>query len=84
MFCNDERNVRVEPGRVVLSQIFEWYEEDFTEFEAANGNPGGDQVDYINRFRSDDELVPTGLEVEFVEYDWTINSQRQEGGRPIS
>lgn len=49
-----------------VSKIFDWYGEDF--------KGEGGVLPYINRFR--DEPAGTGLEVEFMEYDWRLNEAR--------
>ena len=63
-FVTDPANVRVEHGKVKISQIFEWYAEDF---EAAGG-----PVAYINSAGGE---VRTDLEVEVIPYDWTLLAQ---------
>lgn len=85
-FCNEARNVRVDAARrtVVLSRIFDWYDDDFAEHERAHGRADGDRVTFINRYRALDAQVPRDYAVEFVDYDWTLNAQRAPGRAPTS
>jgi hypothetical protein len=85
-FCNDPRNVRVDPAvrRVVLSQIFQWYAEDFVATERSRGRADGDRITFINRYRAEGEQISRGFTVEFIDYDWTINAQHAPGQAPSS
>jgi hypothetical protein len=83
-FCNESRNVRVQGGKVYLSKIFEWYEDDFTSFEERNGNPNGSVIDYINRWRDATARIDESLPIEHVPYDWTINARAAPGATPSS
>lgn len=85
-FCNEARNVRVDPAarRVVLSQIFEWYAQDFVETERSRGRADGDRITFINRYRAEGDQIPRGYTVDFVDYDWTLNAQRAPGQAPSS
>lgn len=63
---SDESFIRIDQSkqRVYLSQIFEWYRQDFMD-------ENKDLVSYINQFRND--RIPSGYKVRFYEYDWTLN-----------
>lgn len=50
---------------VRLSQIFEWYADDFV----ADGGP----VAFCKKWGRDD--LPAGGPTEFIQYDWTLNAQ---------
>lgn len=63
-FCTNEKKVRVAGGTVEMSQIFEWYGDDFK----ASGGP----VEFCRRWGRDD--LPSG-EVKFIPYDWSLNAQ---------
>jgi len=67
-FINDERRVRVdrERGVLLLSPIFDWYEEDFRESAPS-------LIEFVARYRDLGEPRPT--RVEFLDYDWTLNAQ---------
>ena len=52
--------------KVQLSEIFKWYEADFTQ-------DGKSLIDYINQYR--DNPIPSDYTVEYYPYDWKINKQ---------
>ena len=54
--------------KVLLSQIFKWYEADFK----ASGKTG---VAYVNQFRGG-KVIPATYAVDYYAYDWTLNSQK--------
>ncbi len=60
---NDPDFIKVKGNKVQLSQIFEWYKEDFTR--------NGSEIDYINTFRK--EKIPEGVKVSYYPYDWSLN-----------
>ncbi len=61
-FLQEERNVAVENGELVLSEVFDWFAEDFRP----------DPVSWILANASDLALPPT-VEVRYREWDWTLN-----------
>jgi len=65
-FAGDPRHARVEDGKLRLSPILDWYEEDFLQVAPS-------LVAYLNRYR--DEPLPQDLDVRFLKYDWTLNAQ---------
>ena len=67
-FLGESRNLRVDhPARTVhLSSYFDWYEEDFLA-EAPT------LIAYVNRYL--DVPLPADYRVEYIPYDWTLNSQ---------
>ncbi len=67
-FLAEARNVQVDDVRHVvrLSSILSFYKADFLAHA-----PG--LLDYVNLYRA--APVPVGYRVEFIPYDWTINSQ---------
>jgi len=73
----DERHCRVDPASrtVHLSKIFDWFEKDFLASEKARGNPDPNLLDYVNRYRADDERIPESYRVRFLDYDKGINKQ---------
>lgn len=64
-FVNEERNVKVEGGKVKLSSIFTWYLEDFV-------GKDGKKSDLPGKIREYGREAPVG-DVEFVPYDWNAN-----------
>lgn len=58
--------VKTKNKRVEVSQIMEWYKEDFT----MNGNS---ELDFINRYRT--EKIPDNFKLNYFPYDWNVNKQ---------
>ena len=63
-FLHEDRNVTVEDGTLVLSRIFEWFEEDFEP----------DVVAWI-RAQAPDLDLPEDAPVRYRPYDWSLNAQ---------
>lgn len=61
---NDSEFIKVEDDRVLLSQIFDWYREDFTQ-------AGKTAVHFINQFR--EEKIDPDKKIEYYPYDWRLN-----------
>jgi len=62
---NDERWLRVDGGTVYLSQIFEWFGEDFLVWDGGIRN-------FLARYY--EGSLPRGeYEIAFLEYDWSLN-----------
>jgi hypothetical protein len=68
LFVSEERNVRLDPARrtVLLSEIFRFYTQDFLAKAPS-------LIAYVNLYRA--EPIPLDWGVEFVPYDWVLNSQ---------
>jgi hypothetical protein len=84
LFLNDPRQNRfeVERGQVHLSQIFEWFGDDFRGFASESGYQGNEKIKGVLAFatRYLRERVASFLEtgeyrVRFLSYDWTLNDQ---------
>ena len=75
-FITNTNNVQVDAlsSTVYLSEIFDWFEEDFLEYEQSQNNPSGSIVDYINRYRSPDQKISGDFKVKFIEYNKGLNS----------
>ncbi len=67
-FFAEARNIRVDHVRqtVEVSAILDFYTEDFLANDPS-------LIAYINRYR--DDQIPNRYTVEFIDYDWTINSR---------
>ncbi len=52
--------------KVELSEIFKWYESDFTQ-------GGKSLIEYINQYRN--EPIPSDYTVDYYPYNWKINQQ---------
>ncbi len=77
-FVGSEANVLInrELSRVSMSEIFDWFEEDFIDFEKENGNQQPNLIDYINRFLKSNNQINRDFKINFLEYDKKINAQR--------
>lgn len=64
-FVHEARNVSVEGGKVVVSNIFDWYKDDF-----------GDVLGWI-RTQAPDLNLPAGDKYEIRPYDWALNDQNR-------
>ncbi len=67
-FFNEDRNVKLEPDSktVRLSQILQFYTDDFLKKAPS-------LIAYVNKYRQ--EKIPEAWKVEFIPYDWQLNSQ---------
>ncbi|MFS4417564.1 DUF547 domain-containing protein [Maribacter sp. 2307ULW6-5] len=63
---NDANFIQVGKKRVGISQLFNWYKEDFVH--------NGSILDFINAYRS--EKLPEKAKLSFYEYDWTLNQTK--------
>ncbi len=63
---NNPNFIKVKGKKVQLSQIFEWYKEDFTR--------SGSEIDYVNAFRK--EKIPEGAKISYYTYDWRLNQTK--------
>lgn len=62
-FINDPSKNSLEPKKAKVSQIFNWFSEDFTN--------QGSLVDYLNSFS--DTQLNSNAKIEFMEYNWDLN-----------
>ncbi len=61
---NDPDFVKVKNDKVLLSQIFDWYKEDFI-------TDGKTEIDFINQFRK--EKIAPDKGIGHYSYDWRLN-----------
>ena len=64
---NNPEFIRVKGKKVQLSQIFEWYNGDFTQ-------DGKSLVDFVNSYRN--EKIDSGSKVGYYPYDWNLNETK--------
>ena len=64
LFLQQEIRNQISSEQANLSSIFSWFKGDFTR--------EGSLVDYINQYL--DEKLPQDVEIQFLEYDWSINA----------
>lgn len=70
-FLNDPANLRVEGDTLVLSSIFDWYEEDFAP----------SPLEWVRELRPQLGLS-AGAKVEYADYDWSLNVQSAPAAAP--
>lgn len=65
---NDDGFIKVNTSaqKVELSQIFDWYKNDF-------GGSKSSAIEYINKYRK--TAIPASYKVSFYEYDWSLNER---------
>ena len=75
-FVNNPNNAAVNRSTrtVTLSKIFDWFSEDFVGKSPKAGRSAA-LIDYINRYRDENDRIPCTYTVEFSEYDKRINKQ---------
>ncbi|KQC31044.1 DUF547 domain-containing protein [Flagellimonas eckloniae] len=64
---NDSNFIQIKGKKVNLSQIFEWYTNDFTQ-------DGKSLVDFVNQYRK--EKIDIKTKVGYYPYDWTLNETK--------
>ncbi|WP_028890035.1 DUF547 domain-containing protein [Tenacibaculum ovolyticum] len=64
-FINDTTKNKISSGKIEVSKMFEWYQEDFTIKHSL--------VDYINKYS--DIQVNDGAEVVYMKYNWDLNGK---------
>ena len=80
-FLISDQHVQVNAvaGKVNVSKIFDWYEKDFLQYEAGQGNKKGKKsarvIRYINRYRPQNAAIPEHFKLDYLDYDKGINSQ---------
>lgn len=80
LFINDPRNVRVDAkaGVLWLSEIFDWYADDFlaAPHAAAAGAPPSVQRYIAHYFTGDGAAALRGapLTIKYLDYDWSLNA----------
>ena len=63
---NNPDFIRTGGKKTLVSQIFEWYGEDFKRV-------AGDLTEFINRYRN--QPLAAGTKISFYPYDWTLNDR---------
>jgi hypothetical protein len=62
-FINDPDKNIISSKKATVSQLFNWFKEDFTK--------KGTLVDYLNQFS--EKKLSQGAKINFMEYDWGLN-----------
>jgi len=64
---NNPRFIRAGKDKVLVSEIFKWYEKDFVTEDKT-------LIDFINSYRAVD--FDAEMEVDYYEYDWQLNAAK--------
>jgi len=62
-YINDPRHNKISPDKAELSQLFEWYKEDFTKT--------GSLIEYINKYAK--TKLDADAKISFMQYNWSLN-----------
>ena len=62
-FINDPKRNKIEKNDIEISQIFSWFQEDFTK--------DGNLIDYLNRYSR--IKINSSAKVRFLPYNWNLN-----------
>ena len=62
-FLNDPSKNKITPNSLQLSQIFEWYTDDFTR--------NGSLIEYLNKYSK--IKINAGAKLNFIDYNWSLN-----------
>jgi len=57
--------VNAKKKRVEVSQIMEWYKDDFVQ--------NGSEIDFLNQYRT--EKIPSKYKLSYFQYNWALNAQ---------
>src|SRR6185369_3200536 len=63
MFINDPTRNKINADKIELSQVFNWYKDDFSK--------SGTLIDFLNGFSN--TKINSNAAVSFLEYDWSLN-----------
>ena len=76
-FVATNTNVRVDDEKktVHLSEIFDWFDSDFLEYEKSQGVAKPNLIDYVNRYLEEGSKISRNYKVKFIKYDKRINDQ---------
>ncbi|HUH32663.1 MAG TPA: DUF547 domain-containing protein [Daejeonella sp.] len=62
-FINDPRKNKISVSTLQLSQIFEWYTDDFTRNSSL--------IEYLNKYSN--IKINAGAKLNFIDYNWSLN-----------
>ena len=62
-FINDPAKNKISADNLQLSQIFEWYSNDFTK--------AGSLIEYLNKYSN--IKINAGAKLNFIDYNWSLN-----------
>jgi len=64
LFINDPKRNQISSGSAKVSQLFEWYQDDFTA-------GGKSVIDYLNKYSK--TKIKAGTNISYINYNWNLN-----------
>lgn len=64
-FINDPSKNKISAQQIDISEIFNWYKEDFTK--------SGSVIDFLNAYS--DTRISSNATIHYLNYDWSLNDQ---------
>jgi len=64
-FVNNPEKNRIRPNEIAVSQIFDWFQTDFTK--------DGSLIDFLNRFSRAN--IAADAAIRYLDYDWRLNEK---------
>ncbi len=64
-FVNNAEKNRIQPNEIAVSQIFDWFQTDFTE--------DGSLIDFLNQFSR--TKIAADAAIRYLDYDWRLNEK---------
>ncbi|NOZ46854.1 MAG: DUF547 domain-containing protein [Chlorobi bacterium] len=65
-FINDSFYNKISENRIEISQLFDWYREDFTK--------QGSVIDFLNKYSA--IKINKSSPISYIEYNWNLNNQK--------
>lgn len=64
-FINDWSRNKIEKKKVQISEIFNWFKDDFTK--------NGSVIDYLNKYAETE--IKSNAKISYLKYDWSLNGK---------
>lgn len=64
-FINDSSRNKLSEKRIKISEIFNWFKDDFTK--------NGSVIDYLNKYA--DTKIKKNAKISYLKYDWSLNEK---------
>ena len=64
-FVNNNQKNKIQPSRIQISKLFEWYADDFTK--------SGTLIDYLNTYST--SKIQSSATITYLDYDWNLNAK---------
>ena len=64
-FINDASRNKIDKKKVQISEIFNWFKDDFTK--------NGSVIDYLNKYSNSE--IKSNAKISYLKYDWSLNGK---------